>query len=123
MRRARDINRAFSVIERGPTQQHLSPMDLHAFLSSASRIHRRIREGNPYRRREIHRFHPRQDLGESLGLMNLDGERIGGLVDRGYQDAAQHDCGVSGCVLPEEDQANSNVDVVSTATRPESIRR
>jgi hypothetical protein len=63
---------------------------------------------------EIHRYFPRQQLeGGVLGLLDFDRGRIGSLVERGFQDAVQHDCAANNCVMP--------VDV--RQRRPGSTRR
>lgn len=107
IREARMINRALSVVAAGPVEGQLSAEDLHAFLSTASQLYRRIQEGKPYGQRVIHRFHPQDDLGGSLGLMNIDVGKIQRLIDRGYEDAATHDCTESGCVIPDGYETNA----------------
>jgi predicted acylesterase/phospholipase RssA len=97
---ANEINQALDLIERGADRPPLSSMELHAFLRMASRIYRRLEAGRPYRRLTIHRYHPRDDLGEDLGLMNLSYDKVRRVIERGYQDAVQHDCVASGCVTP-----------------------
>jgi hypothetical protein len=52
-----------------------------------------------YRELTVRRFHPHDDLGGTLGLLNFDRERIRRLIDRGFTDAVYHDCRVCGCVL------------------------
>ncbi len=49
----------------------------------------------------IHRYHPHDDLGGALGLFNFDPDQIAALIDRGYTDAARHDCDESQCILPQ----------------------
>ncbi len=48
----------------------------------------------------VHRYHPRDDLGGPLGLLNVGVDRLRGLIARGAEDAARHDCASSGCVVP-----------------------
>jgi predicted acylesterase/phospholipase RssA len=50
----------------------------------------------------IHRYHPRDDLGGPLGLLNFQQEKIQYLIERGFQDTVNHDCGDSQCVLPRQ---------------------
>jgi predicted acylesterase/phospholipase RssA len=55
----------------------------------------------PLRQVEVHLYHPREDLGGALRLLNFDRDHITGLIAKGYADAVAHDCIASGCVLPE----------------------
>jgi len=99
---AREINTALRLIEAGTPADQLTPMDMHALLRALARIRRREQEGNPYRKLTIHRYHPRDDLGDDLGLMNLDRERTIRISERGYADAIEHDCERNGCLRPDE---------------------
>jgi NTE family protein len=50
----------------------------------------------------VHRYHPREDLGGGiLGWLDFSRHRNQRLIDRGFQDAAEHDCDRSGCVLAD----------------------
>jgi NTE family protein len=53
------------------------------------------------RRVSIHRYHPTDDFGGFTGLLDVSQARIERLIQRGYHDAATHDCFVSGCVTAE----------------------
>jgi NTE family protein len=96
---AREINLGIDVMERAGGDDRLTNEDICAFLKTASRIYSRITEGQPYRKVTIHRYHPREDLGESLGLMNLDINRLRRIIDLGYHDAVAYDPVESGSVL------------------------
>lgn len=100
IRTARDINRTIDIIERAGNGEQLTDEAIQAFLRTARRIYDRISEGNPYRKITIHRYHPRDDLGESLGLMNINVDRLRRLIDRGYHDAVAYDPVASGSILP-----------------------
>ena len=97
---AREMNRALALIEEGVTPESLSRQDVHALVRSLARIQLRLEEGRPYRPLTIHRYHPRDDLGSDLGLMNLDRQRITDLIERGYADTIAHDCEECGCLFP-----------------------
>jgi predicted acylesterase/phospholipase RssA len=96
---ARDINQTLELLEQVDDSRDLSDVELRSFLRVASRIKRRIQTSSPYKKLTIHRYHPHEDLGGVLGLMNLGYDRIRGLIDRGFNDAARHNCTVSDCVL------------------------
>lgn len=98
---AREINVALEQIEAGTPAEQLTLLDLHALLRTLARIRRREREGNPYRKLTIHRYHPRDDLGDDLGLMNLDRDRTIRIINRGYEDAVDHDCDRNACLRPD----------------------
>jgi predicted acylesterase/phospholipase RssA len=97
---AQELNTALKLIEDGVTVQSLAPLDVHALLRSMARIRDRIQAGNPYRPLTIHRYHPRDDLGGDLGVINFDRKRITELIDRGYAETVAHDCAASNCLLP-----------------------
>jgi NTE family protein len=55
---------------------------------------------NPkYRELTVHSYHPHDDLGGGLGILNFDRHRIQRLIERGFDDAVDHHCDHSGCVL------------------------
>jgi predicted acylesterase/phospholipase RssA len=64
--------------------------DIEQHLQDSLRYHREL---------TVHRYHPRDDLGGTLGLLNFDRERIQYLIERGFADAITHNCRVCGCVL------------------------
>ncbi len=90
IRTARTINRGLEVLEKTSHGGALTDEDVHAFLRTAGRAYRRLAEGNPYRKLTIHRFHPRKDFGDSLGLMNLDRDHLRSMIDEGYRDAVAY---------------------------------
>jgi predicted acylesterase/phospholipase RssA len=98
---ARWINAGLDVVERASRGGPLSDEDARAFIRVAGQIEKKIRAGTPYKKLTIHRYHPKDDLGGgALGLLNFDSDRIVGLIERGFNDALNHDCAESHCVLP-----------------------
>jgi len=69
IRTARAINRGIKVMEMTGSNEPLTKHDIECFLRTAGRIYRRVREGKPYSKLTIHRYHPSEDLGESLGFL------------------------------------------------------
>jgi NTE family protein len=53
-------------------------------------IERYLEESLQYRELTIHSYHPRDDLGGALGLLNFDRDRIQRLIDRGFNDAIDY---------------------------------
>lgn len=98
------INRGLEVVEQASRSRKipgaLTNDDLRRFFQTAGQIARSLRGGVPYRKVTIHRYHPRDDLGGPLGLLNFDKDRIAALINRGYEEATHHDCVKSECVVP-----------------------
>jgi predicted acylesterase/phospholipase RssA len=53
-----------------------------------------------YKELTVHSYHPRDDLGGALGLLNFDRERIQSLIARGFNDAARYDSEAYEVILP-----------------------
>jgi len=88
------MGQPFGVATRSEPQQS-------DFFQVLSLLRDRIQQaGPPYRTIEVHRYHPRDELGGPLGMLNFQGDTIKFLIDRGFNDAVQHDCLASGCILP-----------------------
>ncbi|HYL05302.1 MAG TPA: patatin-like phospholipase family protein [Thermoanaerobaculia bacterium] len=54
---------------------------------------------------EIRRYHPRDSLPGDLGFLNFDRDRIEELIERGFDDAVNHDSRQSGDVFPTPERA------------------
>jgi predicted acylesterase/phospholipase RssA len=94
---AESINKGLSILE---SQRQPSDNQLKQFVQVADRLRAHLRTSVPYRKMTIHRYHPQDDLGGVLGLVNFDRDQIAALIQRGYEDAVRHDCKQSQCVLP-----------------------
>lgn len=95
------INEGLEVIERTAKGDSLSNADMRAFVRVANQIYQKIKAGVPYEKVTIHRYHPHDDLGGgTLGLLNFDQDRMVALIKRGFDDALNHDCAESHCILP-----------------------
>ena len=53
---------------------------------------------NSHRQIEIHLYHPREDCGGALGMLDFGRQRIVQLAEQGFRDAAAHDCERQGCL-------------------------
>jgi predicted acylesterase/phospholipase RssA len=91
-----DINTALDYI----ASVGFSPSELRAVLDVLGMVRwpRGLPE-TPFRPLSVHLYHPREDLGGPLGLLNFDPNHIANLIAKGYADAATHDCAACGCVL------------------------
>jgi NTE family protein len=47
---------------------------------------------------QIHLYHPRSDWGGALGMLDFQRDRVAALIERGYNDAVNHDCAKAGCL-------------------------
>jgi len=97
---AKWINDGLTVLERAASGEEVSDEQTREFVRVAARIHERLRTSRPYRKLEIHRYHPRDDVGGALGVLRFDRDRVARLIERGYGDALTHDCDKSGCLIP-----------------------
>ncbi len=98
------INAGLTVMERVEelrSAADLSRDEITAFIRVAAQIALRIKEGRQYRKLTIHRFHPRDDLGGPLGMLDFGREAVTRLIARGFEDAVYHDCYESKCVFPD----------------------
>ena len=110
---ARSINRSLEVLAKLRAGGSIPDESIQSLATGLDRVFKRqeeMREGTkaPYRLLTIHRYHPRDDLsGGFLGLLNFNRDHVSELIERGFADAAAHDCEVSGCVLPESASARA----------------
>jgi predicted acylesterase/phospholipase RssA len=75
-----------------------SESDEDLFVRVAARLKNRMSSGK-YRQISIHRYHPHDDLGGALGMLNFEEEKVARLIHRGFADTAVHDCQASHCIL------------------------
>ena len=95
---ARAVNRAVDFVDRSDLDPSQSRGVVDVFRAL---IWPTGAEETPLRQTVIHLYHPRENLGGALGLLNFDRSQIMGLIAKGYADAVAHDCVASGCVVPE----------------------
>lgn len=98
------INAGLSVLERvdqSNTAANLSGAEITAFVRVAAQIAERIKISRKYKKLTIHRFHPHDDLGGPLGMLDFSRQAVSRLISRGFEDAVYHDCYESKCVFPE----------------------
>jgi predicted acylesterase/phospholipase RssA len=97
------INAGLTVLEKVAetgSADDLSGPEITSFVRVAAQIAERIKEGRGYRKLTIHRFHPRDDLGGPLGMLDFSRTAVTGLIARGFEDAVYHDCYESRCIFP-----------------------
>jgi NTE family protein len=98
IREVRHRNRL--VAQRDALRQALGlPAVRRALGASGGVLEQSVEEASAWRRLTVHRYHPHDDLGGPLGLLNVNVDRLRGLIARGEEDAAHHDCSASECVV------------------------
>ena len=98
------INEGINVIEKVRAEDSaagLSGPEITAFTRVAAQIRERIKLGRRYKKLTIHRFHPHDDLGGPLGMLDFRREAVTSLMARGFEDAVYHDCYESHCIFPD----------------------
>lgn len=94
--------RSMELATQAGSAKDLSTEDITAFVRVASQIEARMKEGRPYKKLTIHRYHPKDDLGGPMGMLDFSEESIVRLIARGYEDAVFHDCDQSKCIFPDQ---------------------
>lgn len=89
-----DFNRSLALVEES------DPGD-GPFARAVSSVRRRLAGATEFSETIVHRYHPLEDLGGSLGFLDFTYDQVSSLIERGYRDAATHDCVASGCVVHE----------------------
>lgn len=70
-------------------------IDVAASVNQEIAAGRRRRSHRPV---TIHLYHPTEDTGGALGMLDFHRDRIVSLIERGYREAASHDCATAGCL-------------------------
>ncbi len=110
-----EVLEVFGRLERG---EPIPDAYLEALPAGLAKVWRRLLDARaqnkqPYRQLTIHRYHPRDDLaGGPVGLLNLDRNHIAELIERGFEDAVNHDCDAQSCVLPGKPRASTGPHVL-----------
>lgn len=95
------INQGLETVRKSQGGEGMTDADMIAFIRVARQIKMRLEQGAPYKPLTIHRFHPEDDLGGSLGMLNFGLEAVTRLIERGYWDAVNHNCSESDCIFPD----------------------
>lgn len=100
---AERINEGLKVIEkfgRKSSEANVTGEEMQAFIRTVATIQKRVETDKPYRKLTIHRYHPQDDIGNALGMLNFNKSSIERLIERGFNDASYHDCEKNKCILP-----------------------
>lgn len=99
IKEAEGINDALKLFRGLEGEEGVSRINAKGVLQALSKFGKRLEKLADYRMLAIHRYHPRDELGGPLSLLNFRRSRIEYLIERGFHDAVGHDCGASECVL------------------------
>jgi predicted acylesterase/phospholipase RssA len=102
IKQAQSVNDALTLLKKAERDPGLEGVKPKGAIQALSKFGQNLKWAAHYQLLTIHRFHPRDELGGPLSLLDLRRERIEYLIERGFHDAVIHDCKVSKCILPEE---------------------
>ena len=97
---AADVNASLLLIRSAQSADGLPNVSAQSVMQALVKFGGRLEEISKYRMLTIHRYHPRDELGGPLSLLDLRPERLEYLIERGFRDAVIHNCATSKCVLP-----------------------
>jgi len=109
IREAEGINDALKILKTAEQEEGASEINAKGVVQALAKFGPRLQKLARYRMLTIHRYHPRDELGGPLSLLNFRQARIEYLIERGFHDAVSHDCKVSKCVLPDA-EVESDID-------------
>ena len=92
------VNMGIAALQKAAVTSEKQARDILRVLGP---LQEKMTEGKSYRHITVHRYHPREDLGGPLGMLNFARSQIEGLIQKGFEDAINHNCDESECILPE----------------------
>jgi len=106
VRRVRDINQALRMSAIAAefisgVRARLSAEDLAALSRPIQDIEQHIALYGVFTPLTVHQYFPGDDVSGPLGLLDFDRDRIQDLIGQGFEDAVDHNCQNSNCVIPE----------------------
>src|SRR5215208_1151305 len=123
IKEAKGINDALTIIRRAKRESGLEGVNPKGVMQALSKFGARLEQVSAYRMLTIHRYHPRDELGGPLSLLDLRRARIEYLIERGFHDAVLHDCQASRCVLPEQTYGDDGSEGVTMTAEDDSEDR
>jgi NTE family protein len=99
---AGDVNASLKLIRSAQNPDGMPDVSATSVMQALVKFGGSLEEISKYRMLTIHRYHPRDELGGPLSLLDLRPERLDYLIERGFRDAISHNCAISKCVLPPE---------------------
>ena len=96
---AADVNETLKLIRSAQSADGMPDVSARSVMQALVKFGGSLEEITKYRMLTIHRYHPRDELGGPLSLLDLRQERLEYLIERGFSDAVSHNCATSKCVL------------------------
>ena len=100
IREAEGINDALKILKTAEQEEPGATINAKGVVQTLAKFGKQLEKLADYRMLTIHRYHPRDELGGPLSLLNFRRSRIEYLIERGFHDAVGHDCAASQCVRP-----------------------
>ena len=113
IREAEGVNNALTLIGKVQSESDLKGVSTQEVIQALARFGKRAGKIGQYRMLTIHRYHPRDELGGPVSLLDLRRGRIEYLIERGFHDAVTHDCTISHCVIPEETDSEHDSEITT----------
>ena len=116
IKEAQGINDALKILRGFDQEEAVSRINAKGVVQALAKFGKRLENLANYRMLRIHRYHPRDELGGPLSLLNTRRARLEYLIERGFHDAVLHDCIESGCILPDaviEDKKDMSIVTVT----------
>ena len=101
IREAEGINDALQILNAAQQEQPVAGINAKGVVQTLAKFGKQLENLANYRLLTIHRYHPRDELGGPLSLLNFRRSRIEYLIERGFHDAVSHNCVASKCVRPD----------------------
>jgi predicted acylesterase/phospholipase RssA len=117
----RTLNGAARILAQIDPREARTIEDFFLTRDPDSKFARRLLRPPDRREVTIHRYHPYENLSGLLGLLNVRRDRVGRLIERGFNDAILHDCVDSGCVLRSQEESSEPHDPVQDVRPAGSI--
>jgi len=105
---AMDVNDSLTLIRSAQRPDGMPDVSAKGVMQALVKFGASLQEISKYKTLTIHRYHPRDELGGPLSLLDLRRERIEYLIERGFRDAVTHNCITSKCVLPPDVDPNQS---------------
>lgn len=102
IRSAADVNASLMLIRSAQRPDGMPEVSASSVMQALVKFGGSLEEISKYRMLTIHRYHPRDELGGPLSLLDLRVERLEYLIERGFRDAVSHNCTTSKCILPPD---------------------
>src|SRR5215471_6755291 len=97
---ARRVNEAIALLDGSKDSEAPSGPDKSSILISAAKELRNRNATGSHKPLTVHRYHPSADLG--VGWLSFGPESLKNLIEQGFKDAVEHNCGTNKCVISAE---------------------